>query len=248
MVIPKVFISYSHDSLEHKKWVLDFATRLRNNGVDSIIDQWDLGPGDDLPVFVEKNVISSDRVLMICTDNYVEKANLGKGGVGYEKMIITSELMNKIDSNKVIPIIRQKGTRNLPVFMQSKLYIDFSNNDQFEIAYDELVRSIHGAPLFQKPKVGNNPFSLQSERTPKKTVDSILEVMKIIIGYFEVTDGKKMLYSAVLSRNNSMSRILFDINLELAKEQGLISIDPSNRIELLPAGKIYAIENKLVEA
>jgi hypothetical protein len=29
MKIPKVFISYSHDSQEHKKWVLDLATRLR---------------------------------------------------------------------------------------------------------------------------------------------------------------------------------------------------------------------------
>jgi hypothetical protein len=48
MKIPKVFISYSHDSQEHKKWVLDLATRLRNNGVDAIIDQWELRAGDDL--------------------------------------------------------------------------------------------------------------------------------------------------------------------------------------------------------
>ena len=30
---PKVFISYSHDSEEHKSWVLQLATRLRSNGV-----------------------------------------------------------------------------------------------------------------------------------------------------------------------------------------------------------------------
>ncbi len=29
MTIPSVFISYSHDTQEHKKWVLDLATRLR---------------------------------------------------------------------------------------------------------------------------------------------------------------------------------------------------------------------------
>ena len=38
MSIPKVFISYSHDTQEHKKWVLDLATRLRGGGVDAIID------------------------------------------------------------------------------------------------------------------------------------------------------------------------------------------------------------------
>ncbi|WP_370457663.1 SEFIR domain-containing protein [Rufibacter sp. XAAS-G3-1] len=35
----KVFISYSHDSNNHKDWVLQLATRLRLNGVDVILDQ-----------------------------------------------------------------------------------------------------------------------------------------------------------------------------------------------------------------
>ncbi|WP_211227219.1 SEFIR domain-containing protein [Saccharospirillum impatiens] len=39
MTIPRVFISYSHDSQLHKKWVLDIATRLRNSGIDAIVDQ-----------------------------------------------------------------------------------------------------------------------------------------------------------------------------------------------------------------
>ena len=106
MAIPKIFISYSHDSQEHKKWVLDLATRLRNSGIDAIIDQWELNPGDDLPQFMEKHLTESDYVLMICSKRYVEKANSGIGGVGYEKMIITSHLMSKIDNNK----IRVKGT------------------------------------------------------------------------------------------------------------------------------------------
>ena len=62
MSIPKVFISYSHDSLEHKKWVNELGTRLRNNGVDAILDQWELQPGDDLPHFMETHLASSDRM------------------------------------------------------------------------------------------------------------------------------------------------------------------------------------------
>ena len=107
MAIPKVFISYSHDSQDHKKWVLDLASRLRNNGVDATIDQWELKPGDDLPHFMESHLRNSDYVLMICSERYVAKANSGTGGVGYEKMIVTADLMRNIDSNKVIPIIRQ---------------------------------------------------------------------------------------------------------------------------------------------
>ena len=38
-----MFISYSHDSQEHKKWVLELAYRLRNNGIDAILDYLHLG-------------------------------------------------------------------------------------------------------------------------------------------------------------------------------------------------------------
>jgi hypothetical protein len=77
---PRVFISYSHDSAQHKKWVLEFATTLRNRGVDAVLDQWDLQPGDDLPHFMETQLFSADFVLIICTSQYVEKANTGEGG------------------------------------------------------------------------------------------------------------------------------------------------------------------------
>ncbi|MEH2248567.1 SEFIR domain-containing protein [Nostoc sp.] len=38
---PKVFISYSHDSPEHKNQVLILANRLRTEGVDCNIDQYE---------------------------------------------------------------------------------------------------------------------------------------------------------------------------------------------------------------
>jgi len=50
---PTVFISYSHDSEEHKNWVLQLATRLRLNGVDIILDSWNLKLGSDIASFME---------------------------------------------------------------------------------------------------------------------------------------------------------------------------------------------------
>jgi hypothetical protein len=125
MKIPKAFISYSHDTLEHKKWVLELATRLRNNGIDAILDQFELQPGADVPHFMETNLASADKILMICTDKYVEKANMGQGGVGYEKMIITSNLMKSIDENKIIPIIKQTGTTEVPTFLKANYTLIF---------------------------------------------------------------------------------------------------------------------------
>ena len=39
---PTVFISYSHDSSEHKVWVAALAQDLRKHGIDAILDQWHL--------------------------------------------------------------------------------------------------------------------------------------------------------------------------------------------------------------
>ena len=81
-VPPRVFVSYSHDSAEHKGWVLNLATTLRHRGVDAVLDQWDLKPGKDLGHFMETNLVGCDFAIMVCTPNYVQKANAGTGGVG----------------------------------------------------------------------------------------------------------------------------------------------------------------------
>ncbi|MFA5902959.1 MAG: toll/interleukin-1 receptor domain-containing protein, partial [Desulfobacula sp.] len=50
---PRVFISYSHESPEHKNWVLGLASNLREKGIDAVLDVWDLRPGDDVARFME---------------------------------------------------------------------------------------------------------------------------------------------------------------------------------------------------
>lgn len=244
MSIPKVFISYSHDSLEHKKWVLDLATRLRNNGVDAIIDQWELKPGDDLPHFMEQQLSSSDKVLMICSENYVEKANSGKGGVGYEKMIVTAHLLKQINENKVIPVIKQTASKALPTFLTTKLYIDFSKPEEFEFSYDELVRTIHNSPIFKKPPVGNNPFKKEKKYEEKKANDGILELMKTVVEGFNSTTNNWVTYSYILQRFPG-SRILLDSLIDEAVEIGLMRRDAQGDIVLLNEGKIYAVNNNL---
>ena len=169
-----------------KKWVLDLATRLRNTGVDATIDQWDLNPGNDLPSFMEQHLANSDYILMICSDNYVLKANNGTGGVGYEKMILTSNLLQNIDNNKIIPIIKQHGTHDVPIFIKTKLFINFSLPDDFEFSYDELIRTLHKSPLYIKPEIGNNPFTPIEEIQPEKTNNALRELMTIIVKDFEL--------------------------------------------------------------
>lgn len=243
--IPRVFISYSHDSLEHKQWVLELSTRLRTNGVDAVLDQWELRPGDDLPKFMEINLAQADRVLMICTDNYVAKANNGTGGVGYEKMIVTSELLSHIDSNKVIPIIRQESTCITPTFLRTKLFINFSNQDQYEFAFDDLIRAIHGAPLFEKPPISKNPFLKTKQNLPNKTIDPHILVMKEIVRGLEKTPREYVDFVSLMS-SVEISRILLDHYLDELKEERLIVQNVLGAVKLTPNGRRYAINQNLI--
>lgn len=157
---PTIFISYSHDSDAHKDWVEKLATRLVANGVDVKLDQWDLRLGSDLPHFMETGLTAANRVLAICTDSYVKKANIGQGGVGYEKMILTASLMQNISSDRIIPVIRNNLSATLaPIFLGTRVYIDFRDDELYEIRYAELLRDIHGEQIRPRPPLGMNPFS-----------------------------------------------------------------------------------------
>lgn len=153
---PLVFISYSHDTREHKQWVLDFAQRLQKEGIDVILDQWDLDYGDDVPEFMAQSVCRASRVLMVCTETYVQKVDAGKGGVGYEALIVTGELIHNLGTKKFIPVIRQS---NEPILLPKKLgprmavnLSDYSPATKEE--FERLVAQLHNAPPVNKPPLG----------------------------------------------------------------------------------------------
>ena len=170
---PSVFVSYSHDSKDHKAWVLQLATRLRHNGVDTILDQWNLDLGQDVAAFIERGLSASTRVLCICTQNYVQKANVRKGGVGYEKRIITAEVMADLDTDWVIPVIRDNAGPNLvPIFLGSCLYVDFRDDLKYEEKYEELLRSLLNEPALPVPPIGENPFKTIKKFSRQKFMPS----------------------------------------------------------------------------
>lgn len=172
---PKVFISYSHDSPGHKQWVLGLSEKLRDKGVNAILDQWDLNPGDDRTLFMEHGVKESDRVLVICTDRYVRKANDREGGVGYEQLIVTAQLARDLGTDKFIPIIRQaSGEEKTPTFLETRVYIDFTDNSQFDERFNELLYELYGVPVVQKPPLGESllaQLSSGQEASPSDGLD-----------------------------------------------------------------------------
>lgn len=153
-----LFISYSHDNAEHKEWVAKLASNLRLHGVDVILDQWDLRLGDDLPFFMENGLSKSNLVLVICSSLYVEKANVGRCGTGYEKRILSSYMLSGDKKNFVIPIIRNNDQKQVPNFLKGLLYIDFSSDEDYISQYRQLLARIYDEDIKGKPALGTNPF------------------------------------------------------------------------------------------
>lgn len=168
---PMVFISYSHDSEEHKDWVLQLATRLRSNGVDLILDRWNTRLGSDLASFMEHGLSKSQRVICICSGNYISKANGGQGGAGYEKQIMTAELLSDQNTTWIIPLIKNNpNERKTPTFLGSRKYISFEEKHLYESKYEELLRDILDEPVLPIPPIGENPFQVVKEFAKQKFI------------------------------------------------------------------------------
>ena len=211
------------------------------------MDQWDLNPGDDLPHFMETELAQCDYVIMICSETYVTKANAGEGGVGYEKMIITSSLLKNIDGNKIIPVIRQTTAPVLPTFLKTKFYIDFSNDLDVEYSLDELLRAILNAPLFEKPEIGANPFTPLEGARPDRTADGIKGAMTDIAKAFEFWPGHSLSLAALV-RDSETHRLKLEKYLEKAVTEGLLAKTIKHRYSVTKDGYEYLVTHGIIEA
>jgi hypothetical protein len=128
---PKVFISYSWSSSAHQLLVQHWAEQLVADGIDVVLDIYDLKEGHDKYAFMERMVTdeSVTHVLMICDQKYSEKADARKSGVGTESQIISQEVYEKAEQLKFIPIVcefDESGNPYLPTFLKSRIWINFS--------------------------------------------------------------------------------------------------------------------------
>ncbi|HZI19012.1 MAG TPA: SEFIR domain-containing protein [Pyrinomonadaceae bacterium] len=106
-----VFISYSHDSPEHKARVLALADRLRAEGVGAVIDQYLSVPPEGWHLWTEKQIRDAGFVIVVCTETYhrrvMKEEQPGRGlGAAWEASIIYSHLYEGAGVNtKFIPVV-----------------------------------------------------------------------------------------------------------------------------------------------
>jgi len=166
----EVFISYSHDSPEHIRAVLELSNRLREEGVDAVLDQYETSPPEGWPRWMDKKIRESKYVILVCTRPYHKRVmgqeEPGTGlGVRWEGNLIYQHLYDAGTVNtRFVPIIVWNGDKKFvpdPLRGSTIYALDAADG------YDKLYARLTDTPLVPKPPLGRKRTPLPAK--PVKT-------------------------------------------------------------------------------
>lgn len=147
---PKVFIS--HASEDKDRFVLRFAERLRQQGIDAWLDKWEMLPGDSLvDKIFEEGIKEAKAVIVVLSKYSVEKP--------WIREELNAAFVKRINGgSKLIPVIIDDC--EVPEALKSTLWESISDLSVYDMSFDRIVASIYGAN--DKPPIGPRPEYVQS--------------------------------------------------------------------------------------
>lgn len=154
---PIVFISYSQDSVAFADKVLEFSNRLRSEGIDAILDQYEEAPTEGWPRWMENSIDKAKYVIVVGSKGYHDKiygnVDQGKGlGVKWEGNLIYQKLyMSDSINEKYIPVVfDEKDSEYIPAPLQGSTYYNVSD----DVRFDKLYWRLRGVTTKEKPPLG----------------------------------------------------------------------------------------------
>ena len=152
--VPVVFISYSYDDDDHKKWVRKLSDDLRKSGIHTLLDEYEPS-GTDLTDFMINGIERADKVIVIGTPRYSQKAKQNSGGVHFEEQIMSAQMFNGV-KYKFVPVLRKgKFNESFPLHIGSKKGFDFSDDAKYSSELQKLAEDIKGIAAESIPPVAN---------------------------------------------------------------------------------------------
>jgi len=153
-----VFISYSHDSDEHRQRILELAERLRHDGLDARNDQDVKGtPKQGWPRWMLDQFDEASSVLVVCTETYYRRFRghevPGRGkGADWEGALITQEIYDaKGQTDKFVPVALAAGQDSfIPEPLRKHTYYELTS----ETCYQKLYSFLLGETSFERSPLG----------------------------------------------------------------------------------------------
>lgn len=190
----RVFISYSHDSEEHQQNVLSLADRLRDEGVDCIIDQYEESPAEGWIRWAINRIEEAEFVLVVCTEQYNQLfAGKGKATEGqaanWQGAIITQAIYDSQANNtKFIPIaISTQDFTHIPVILRSATSYVINTAEGYEQLYRRLTNQF-ATPMpalgviQQLPRLDRQQFFL-SQNSLNSLKEELLNASKGLLNW-----------------------------------------------------------------
>ncbi len=152
----RVFISYSHDSDEHSRRVLELADRLRKEGIDAHLDQYEPAPTQGWQRWMQQQIEQAQFVLLVCTPIFRrrfegrESAGVGKGAT-WEGQLVTQEIYDaQMNNDKFLSLLLdgEDEEQALPIVLRP--YTHYRINSRYEALY----RRLTGQPEVVKRPLG----------------------------------------------------------------------------------------------
>jgi TIR domain len=151
----RVFISYAHETAVIDKKILDLADLLRGNGVDARIDRYEPHPSQGWPRWMEEQLASAHKVIVIPSKKYLARYNQDSGvgsGARFETSILRSQLMkNGVSYERIAVALLKPGNESyIPDLLHGCQRYAISTKKDFENLYRWLTNQ--SAPT--RPKLG----------------------------------------------------------------------------------------------
>lgn len=150
----KVFISYSHDSDEHRQRVLELANQLRHDGIDASIDRYVPAPDEGWQRWTQKSIEQADFVLVVCTTEYCarfEGRQEGSGhGANFEGLFISQIIYGASTKNDKFIALLPANEPELSIPGVLRPYRFY----RYPAEYEELYGRLTGQPEIIPPPLG----------------------------------------------------------------------------------------------
>lgn len=145
MDAPKVFLS--HASEDKTRFVNEFGSRLRENGVDAWLDKWEMLPGDSLvDKIFEEGLKAADTVIIVLSKHSVSKP--------WVREELNSSIVARLQKGtRIIPVVIDEC--NVPEALRATLCESIPDVSNYQDSFDRILASIFGKSI--KPKLGSPP-------------------------------------------------------------------------------------------
>lgn len=167
MNAPKVFLS--HASEDKDRFVLRFARRLRERGVDVWLDKWEIQPGDSLvrKIF-DEGLHGAAAVIIVVSSNSANKPWV-------REEIDASFVRRVTEQTRLIPVVIDECV--VPAPLRHLLWVRITDLHAYDRELETVVNTLLGRT--EKPPLGSQP-KFRAHAIPVPGLDAVDSVVLLL--------------------------------------------------------------------